>query len=254
TRLRPRRGAFVRPPATLGAAMVVCPVAHRGAQEGQQRHAAPAPVAARHRMRDRVGRRVLVAEQALREPQQARMIGRDCQPGIAIDAHHGVHTGRNRGVSAICRIYADSRCAGRPRPAARYIPRPERAGMPEPKVKGRSVAASKVEMTEIVLPTDGNALGNVMGGRIMHWIDICAAVSAGRHARTPVVTASVDKIDFVNPVPVGAVVVLLASCNFTGRTSMEIGVKVWQEDRVTGVRKHIASAYLTFVSLDPDTR
>jgi len=126
--------------------------------------------------------------------------------------------------------------------------------MPEPKVKGRSVAASKVEMTEIVLPTDGNALGNVMGGRIMHWIDICAAVCAGRHARTPVVTASVDKIDFVNPVPVGAVVVLLASCNFTGRTSMEIGVKVWQEDRVTGVRKHVASAYLTFVSLDPDTR
>jgi acyl-CoA hydrolase len=126
--------------------------------------------------------------------------------------------------------------------------------MPEPKVRGRSVAASRVEMTEIVLPTDGNALGTVMGGRIMHWIDICAAVCAGRHARTPVVTASVDKIDFVNPVPVGAVVVLLASCNFTGRTSMEIGVKVWQEDRVIGVRKHVASAYLTFVSLDPDTR
>ena len=62
------------------------------------------------------------------------------------------------------------------------------------------------------------------------------------------------KIDFLNPVPVGGVVVLLASVNFAGRTSMEVGVKVWQEDRVTGMRKHVASAYLTFVSLDPQNR
>lgn len=115
----------------------------------------------------------------------------------------------------------------------------------------RPVADSKVEMTEIVFPNDANPLGNAMGGRVMHWIDICAAVAAGRHARTPVVTASVDQIDFHNPVPVGAVVVLLASVNFAGRTSMEVGVKVWQEDRATGDRKHVASAYLTFVSLDP---
>ncbi len=123
-----------------------------------------------------------------------------------------------------------------------------------PSLRGRSVADSKVEMTEIVFPTDANPLGNVMGGRIMHWVDICAAVAAGRHARTPVVTASVDKIDFVNPVPVGGVVVARASVNFAGRTSMEVGVKVWQEDRATGERKHVVSAYLTFVSLDPDTR
>jgi acyl-CoA hydrolase len=109
-------------------------------------------------------------------------------------------------------------------------------------------------MTEIVFPTDANPLGNVMGGRVMQWVDICAAVAAGRHARTPVVTASVDKIDFVNPVPVGGVVVLLASVNFAGRTSMEVGVKVWQEDRATGARRHVVSAYLTFVSLDPKTR
>jgi acyl-CoA hydrolase len=120
--------------------------------------------------------------------------------------------------------------------------------------KGRPVGASKVEMTEIAFPNDANPLGNVMGGRVMQWIDICAAVAAGRHARTPVVTASVDKIDFVNPVPVGGVIVLLASVNFTGRTSMEVGVKVWQEDRATGARKHVVSAYLTFVSLDPVTR
>ncbi|GAB4158627.1 MAG: acyl-CoA thioesterase [Planctomycetota bacterium] len=112
----------------------------------------------------------------------------------------------------------------------------------------------KVEMTEIVFPNDANPLGNVMGGRIMHWIDICAAVAAGRHAGTPVVTASVDQIDFHNPVPVGSVVVLLASVNYAGRTSMEVGVKVWREERATGERIHVVSAYLTFVSLDPKTR
>jgi len=118
----------------------------------------------------------------------------------------------------------------------------------------RSVADSKVEMTEIVFPNDANPLGNVMGGRVMHWIDICAAVAAGRHARTPVVTASVDRIDFHNPIPVGGVVVLLASVNFAGRSSMEVGVKVWQEDRASGDRRHVVSAYLTFVSLDPATK
>lgn len=118
----------------------------------------------------------------------------------------------------------------------------------------RPVADSKVEMTEIVFPNDANPLGNAMGGRVMQWIDICAAVAAGRHARTPVVTASVDRIDFHNPVPVGSVVVLLASVNFAGRSSMEVGVKVWQEDRATGDRRHVVSAYLTFVSLDPKTK
>jgi acyl-CoA hydrolase len=118
---------------------------------------------------------------------------------------------------------------------------------------GRPVAASKVEMTEIVFPNDANPLGNLMGGRVMQWVDICAAIAAGRHARTPVVTASVDKIDFHHPVRVGSVLVLLASVNFTGRTSMEVGVKVFQEERTTGARSHVASAYLTFVSLDPQS-
>jgi acyl-CoA hydrolase len=120
-------------------------------------------------------------------------------------------------------------------------------------VDSRPVAASKVEMTEIVFPNDANPLGNAMGGRVMQWIDICAAVAAGRHSRTPVVTASVDKIDFHRPVPVGCVVVLLASVNFTGRTSMEVGVKVFREDRASGQREHVVSAYLTFVSLDRQT-
>ncbi|MEM7200809.1 MAG: acyl-CoA thioesterase [Planctomycetota bacterium] len=117
----------------------------------------------------------------------------------------------------------------------------------------RPVAASKVEMTEIIMPNDANPLGNVMGGRVMHWIDVCAAVAAGRHSRAPVVTASVDQIDFLRPVPVGGILVLLSSVNYTGRTSMEVGVKVWREVRTTGEREPIASAYLTFVALDSET-
>ena len=117
----------------------------------------------------------------------------------------------------------------------------------------RPVSASRVEMTEIVMPNDANPLGNVMGGRVMQWVDVCAAVAAGRHARTPVVTASVDQIDFHRPVPVGGILVLHGSVNYAGRTSMEIGVKVLREDRATGEREHVVSAYLTFVSLDLDT-
>ena len=117
----------------------------------------------------------------------------------------------------------------------------------------RPVSASKVEMTEIVFPNDANPLGNVMGGRVMQWIDVCAAIAAGRHAHTPVVTASVDRLDFLRPVKIGSIVVLLGSVNFAGRTSMEVGVKVFSESRASGSRSHVASAYLTFVSLDPDT-
>ena len=119
--------------------------------------------------------------------------------------------------------------------------------------ESRRVADSKVEMTEIIFPNDANPLGNAMGGRVMHWMDVCAAVAAGRHARTPVVTASVDQIDFRRPVPVGSILVLLASVNYAHRTSMEVGVKVYSEIRSTSERDHVASAYLTFVSLDPET-
>lgn len=135
---------------------------------------------------------------------------------------------------------------------ARKAPRPASDWKSEER-PAKPVSASKVEMTELVFPNDANPLGNVMGGRVMHWIDICAAIAAGRHANTPVVTASVDKIDFHRPVRVGGVLVLYSSVNYAGRTSMEVGVKVYNEDRATGNRSHVASAYLTFVSLDPDT-
>lgn len=123
--------------------------------------------------------------------------------------------------------------------------------MTEP--RERIVQDSIVEMTEIVFPNDANPLQKLMGGRVMHWVDICAAIAAGRHARKPVVTASLDQLDFLRPVPVGAVVVLLASVNFTGRTSMEVGVKVFHEDRNSSLRRHVVSAYLTFVALDEVT-
>ena len=119
--------------------------------------------------------------------------------------------------------------------------------------ESRPVSDSVVEMTEIVFPNDANPMGKLMGGRVMQWVDACAAIGAGRHARTAVVTASVDELSFVRPVPVGGVVVLLAAVNYTGHTSMEVGVKVFHEDRRSGEREHVVSAYLTFVSLDDVT-
>lgn len=121
------------------------------------------------------------------------------------------------------------------------------------KEAGIAVAKSITEMAEIVMPNDANPLGNIMGGRVMHLIDICAAISAGRHSKGAVVTASIDQLDFLNPVAVGGILVLKASVNFCGRTSMEVGVKVWSEDRASGRRQHVASSYLTFVALDGAT-
>jgi len=109
-------------------------------------------------------------------------------------------------------------------------------------------------MTELVLPNDTNPLGNCMGGRVMHLIDIAAAVAARRHARTTCVTADVDGITFHEPVPMGSVLVLLASVNHVGRTSMEVGVRVEMEALQTAARRHCASAYLTFVALDETGR
>ena len=109
---------------------------------------------------------------------------------------------------------------------------------------------SLVEMTEIVLPNDTNTQGNILGGRVMHLIDIAAAMSAIRHCRCPVNTVHVDKISFENPIPLGHFVVLKAQVNSVGRTSMEVGVKVWSEDPYSGERLHTSSAYLTFVALD----
>jgi acyl-CoA hydrolase len=114
----------------------------------------------------------------------------------------------------------------------------------------RSVSASRVEMTELVLPGDTNALGTIFGGKVMQWIDIAASVCGMRHSSGDVVTASIDGLQFLTPIQVGEVVVLRASVNFVGHTSMEIGVRVDAENPRTGERRYTTKAYLTFVALD----
>jgi acyl-CoA hydrolase len=114
----------------------------------------------------------------------------------------------------------------------------------------RKVADSRSEMTELVLPNDANTLGNLLGGRLMHYIDLVGAMAAYRHARAHVVTASMDHIDFIAPVHVGDLLILKSSLNRAFRTSMEVGVKVWVEHTIDGTFRHVASAYLTFVAVD----
>lgn len=105
-------------------------------------------------------------------------------------------------------------------------------------------------MTELVLPNDTNQLGNLLGGRLMHWMDIAAAIAAQRHSNCVCVTASVDELNFHQPIRLGEVVILRASVNRAFRTSMEIGVQVQTENQLTGERKTANTAYLTFVALD----
>ena len=114
----------------------------------------------------------------------------------------------------------------------------------------KAVRESVSEYAELALPNDANALGNMLGGRVMHLVDLAAAMAAMRHARRPVVTASVDHLTFLHPVHIGQLVTLKSSVNRVFRTSMEIGVKVFAEDLMTGEIRHTTSAYLTFVALD----
>lgn len=117
-------------------------------------------------------------------------------------------------------------------------------------LRGKPVRQSQVEMVEVVLPNHANPLGNILGGRVMHLIDIAAAIAAHRHSNSYVVTASVDHVDFRTPIRVGELIVLKSSVNRVFRTSMEVGVKVFAENVLTGERKHTSSAYVTFVAID----
>ncbi len=114
----------------------------------------------------------------------------------------------------------------------------------------RKVSESQSEMTEIILPNDTNTLGNLLGGRLMHFIDLTGAMAAYRHSRSPVVTAAMDHIDFIRPVGLGELVTLKSSVNRAFTTSMEVGVKAWAENPRTGEISHVASAYLVFVAID----
>jgi acyl-CoA hydrolase len=118
----------------------------------------------------------------------------------------------------------------------------------------RPVRDSQSEMAEIVLPNDANPLGALLGGRLMHWIDLAGAMAAHRHSRNYVVTAAIDHMDFWVPVHIGDLVILRSSVNRVFRSSMEVGVKAWVENYILDDCKHVSSAYLTFVAIDAGGR
>ena len=121
-----------------------------------------------------------------------------------------------------------------------------RARLPQ----GKPVRVSQSEMVEVVLPNHSNPLGNILGGRVMHLIDIAAALAAHRHSNSYAATAAVDHLEFRDPIRVGELIVLKSSVNRAFHTSMEVGVKVFAENILTGKRRHTSSAYVTFVAVD----
>jgi acyl-CoA hydrolase len=119
---------------------------------------------------------------------------------------------------------------------------------------GRTVRESEHETSELMMPQHANVLGHIFGGVILSMMDKTAAVTAFRHARAPCVTVSIDRVDFREPIHVGDLIVMKSAVNYTGRTSMEIGVRVEAEDLISGRRRHTNSCYLTFVAVDRNGR
>lgn len=118
--------------------------------------------------------------------------------------------------------------------------------------EGHPVSYSRFESSALMMPQDENVRGHVFGGALLAMLDKTAAVCAMRHARKPCVTASIDRMDFRKPVMIGELVIMKASVNWVGRTSLEVGVRVESENILTGVRQHTNSAYTTFVAIDAD--
>jgi acyl-CoA hydrolase len=118
----------------------------------------------------------------------------------------------------------------------------------------KTVRESQHETSELMMPQNANNLGHVFGGVVLSMMDKTAAIAAIRHARAPCVTASIDRVDFREPIHVGDLVIMKASVNFAGRTSMEVGVRVEAEDLISGRRRHTNSCYLTFVAIDRNGR
>ncbi len=121
-------------------------------------------------------------------------------------------------------------------------------------LEGRPVRESASEYSEMALPNDANPLGNLLGGKVMHLVDMAGALAAMRHARCQVVTASIDSMRFLYPVHIGQLLILRSSVNRAFHTSMEVGVNVMAEDLTTGETWHTSSAYVTFVAVDPGGR
>ena len=118
--------------------------------------------------------------------------------------------------------------------------------------KGKTVSESEAEMMEVVLPNDANPLGNILGGKVMHLIDMAGAIAAHRHSQSLVVTASVDSLDFLHPIRVGQLIVLRAKVTRAFSTSMEVEVRVYLEDYLTGEHRQTSSAFVTYVALGED--
>ena len=114
----------------------------------------------------------------------------------------------------------------------------------------KTVQDSATEMVQIVLPNDTNTFGNALGGHVMQWVDLAGAIAANRHCRMPLVTASMERLDFLFPIRLGDIVVLKARLNFVGTSSIEVGVDVYAENPLSGDRKHTSSTILTYVALD----
>lgn len=121
-------------------------------------------------------------------------------------------------------------------------------------MEAKTVSQSRVELAQIMMPEHANATGNVHGGNLLKLVDQAGAIVAARHTHTNVVTASVDRFDFISPAYIGNLIFIKASINYVYRTSMEIGVRVEAECLKTGVHTHVGSAYLTFVALDKDDK
>lgn len=121
---------------------------------------------------------------------------------------------------------------------------------PRSRPSGKTPRESRVDMVQLVLPNDANTLGNVLGGMVLHWVDLAAAVVAHRHCRSEAVTASIDQVSFLAPIRVGQVALIKARMTYAGRTSMEIRVDVESEDLLSGARHQTSTAYVTFVAID----
>jgi len=128
----------------------------------------------------------------------------------------------------------------------------EQANSNEPAAEVRTVRESQSEYSELCLPSNTNLLGNMLGGHVMHLVDLCGAIAGLRHSRCTIVTASVDQMTFLHPVHSGDLVLLKSQVNRVFRTSMEVGVKVWVENLRTGKMRHTSSAYVTFVGIDQE--
>ncbi|MFZ0937116.1 MAG: acyl-CoA thioesterase [Bryobacteraceae bacterium] len=117
-------------------------------------------------------------------------------------------------------------------------------------MQGKPVRESASEYSELALPIDANGWGHVLGGKVMHLVDLAAAMAAMRHARRGVVTAAVDSLHFLHPVNIGELIMLRSAVNRVFRSSMEVGVRVVTENLLAGSQRHTCSAYLTFVAMD----